>query len=204
MAKSGRRSHGDGGVTRRKDGRWQATFYDSERKRRFVYGDTKQEALEKLRKAQRAEEDGLLVDGSKVKLRAYLDQWLEEVKRPTLRISSYVKYKKLINSYIVPALGDMQLQKLRPQNVQSLYTKLAKRGLSMKTINSVHGLLHNAFEHAVRWKLVPVNIVDAATPPALVDREMQPLDLDQARNLLASARGHRLEMLLVLVLTTVM
>jgi integrase len=202
MVKRGRRAHGDGGVTLRKDGRWQGTFYDAERKRRFVYGDTKQEALEKLRKAQRADEDGLLVDGSKVKLDAYLEQWLEEVKRPTLRISSYVKYKKLINSYIVPALGNIQLQKLKPQNVQSLYTKLAKRRLSTKTINSVHGLLHNAFDHAVRWKLVPTNIVDVVTPPSLVEREMQPLDLDQARSLLASACGHRLEMLLVLALTT--
>ncbi len=204
MVKRKRRAHGDGGVTQRKDGRWQATFYTSEGKRRFVYGDTQQEALEKLRKAQRDDDDGLLVDGSKVKLGAYLEQWLEEVKRPTLRISSYVKYKKLINSYIIPALGNIQLQKLKPQNVQALYTKMIKNELSTKTVHNVHGLLHNALDNAVRWNLVAKNVVNAVTPPSLVKREAQPLDLEQARKLLASARGHRLEMVLILALTTAM
>jgi integrase len=79
---------------------------------------------------------------------------------------------------------------------------MAKRRLSTKTIHSVHGLLHNAFDHAVKWKLVPTNVIDVVTPPSLIKREMQPLDLDQARSLLAAARGHRLEMLLTLALTT--
>ncbi len=202
MAKHGRRAHGDGGVTQRKDGRWQGTFYTSEGKRRYVYGDGQQEALEKLRKAQRDDEDGLLVDGSKVKLGVYLEQWLEEVKKPSLRISSYVKYKKLINSYIAPTLGNIQLQKLKPQNVQSFYTKMIKNSLSTKTVHSVHGLLHNALDNAVKWNLVSKNVVDAVTPPSLVRREMQPLNLEQARSLLAAVRGHRLEILLTLALTT--
>ncbi|GHO98757.1 hypothetical protein KSF_088050 [Reticulibacter mediterranei] len=75
LAKSKRRTNGEGRVTRRKDGCWAASFYDAERKRCFVY-----ETLEKLRKAQREYEQGMLVDGSKVKLGAFLDQWLDEIQ----------------------------------------------------------------------------------------------------------------------------
>lgn len=201
MARRKRRAHGEGTVTRRKDGRWQGAFY-ADGKRRFVYADTQQEALEKLRKAMRDHEQGMLVDGSKVKLEAYLNQWLEEVKRPGLRISTYVKYKKLIHSYIVPALGNIQVQKLTPQHVQSLYTKLAKAKLSAKTIHNVHGLLHNALDNAVLWNLVPRNVIDRVTPPRLERHEAQALTLEQARRLLAGVRGHRLEAFLTLALTT--
>lgn len=197
-----RRGHDEGGVTRRKDGRWAASFYDETMKRRFVYGRTKQEALEKLRKVRHEYEQGTLVDGSKVKLGAYLEQWLEEIKRPKLRISSYEKYKKTLRLYIIPALGEVQLQKLTPQHVQALYTKMGKARKSPKTIQAVHGLLHNALDHAVSWDLVARNVVDRVKAPPLEKKEPQPLDADQARRLLEAARGHRLEMLLTLALVT--
>lgn len=84
-------------------------------------------------------------------MKDYLEDWLENVQRVSLRVSSYVKYKKLINSYILPVIGHVRLQKLTPQQVQSLYTKKLKDGLSTKTVYNIHGLLHNALDNAVRW-----------------------------------------------------
>lgn len=202
MAKRKRRAHGEGGLVRRKDGRWAGSFYSVEGKRVYVYGSTQQEALEKLRKAQSEQEQGVLATGPKLKLGVYLEQWLEDVKKPELRVSSYVKYKKLIVGYIIPALGNLQLQKLTPQHVQSFYTKKLKEGLSAKTVHSIHGVLHNAIDNAVRWRLVPKNVTDLVTPPRLEKHEVQSLTLEQARTLLAAARGHRLDMLLTLALTT--
>jgi integrase len=202
MAKRKRRAHGEGGLIRRKDGRWAGSFYSAEGKRVYVYGSTQQEALEKLRKAQSEQEQGVLATGPKLKLGVYLEQWLEDVKKPELRVSSYVKYKKLIVGYIIPALGNLQLQKLTPQHVQSFYTKKLKEGLSAKTVHSIHGVLHNALDNAVRWRLVPKNVTDLVTPPRLEKHEVQSLTLEQARTLLAAARGHRLDMLLTLALTT--
>lgn len=143
-----------------------------------------------------------MVTGPDVKLGAYLEQWLEEVQKPKLRVSSYVKYKKLIYSYIEPTLGNIQLRKLTPQHVQSLYTKLMRRKLTAKTVHSVHGLLHNALDNAVRWSLVGRNVTEMVTPPRVEKREGYALTLDQARTLLAAARGHRLEMFIALALTT--
>jgi integrase len=117
-------------------------------------------------------------------------------------LSSYVKYKKVITRYIIPALGNPQLQKMTPQHVQSFYTKKLKEGLSAKTVHSIHGVLHNALDNAVRWHLVPKNVTDLVTPPRLEKHEVQSLTLDQARALLTAARGHRLDMLLTLALTT--
>lgn len=202
MRKKGRRGHGEGTVTQRKDGRWHGAFYSDDGKRHFVYGSTQQEALAKLRKAQREDEQGTLATGPNLKVDAYLQQWLEEVQKPTVRISTYVKYKKLINTYIVPALGGYQLQKLMPQHIQALYTNMGKKGLSAKTIQNVHGLLHNALDNALRWNMVSRNVTSVVKPPRVRKKEKQAVNLEQARALMLAARGERLEMFIALALTT--
>jgi integrase len=121
---------------------------------------------------------------------------LEEVQKEKLRTSSYVKYKKVINSYLVPELGHIQLQKLTPQQVQAFYTKKRKDGLAPKTVNSIHGILHGALDNAVRWNLVSRNVCDLVSPPKVVKPEIQALTLEQANKLLGVARGHRLETIL--------
>ncbi len=117
-------------------------------------------------------------------------------------LSSYVKYRKLIHSYILPTLGRVQLQKLTPQQVQALYRKKSEEGLSPKTVNSIHGILHKALDNAVRWNLVVRNVCDLVSPPRIVKPEIQPLSMEQAHKLLEAARGHRLEAVLTLALTT--
>lgn len=203
MAKSERRGHNEGTVyyVEARD-RWVAEISIGPGKRKKFYCKTKQEAIRKKNEALRELERGTLVTAPQQKLKDYIVEWLEDVHKPTLRLSSYVKYKKLLKSYILPELGDIQLQKLAPQHVQSLYSTMGKQGLSPKTINSVHGLLHKALDNAVRWDLVSRNVCDLVTSPRIVKRKIMPLTLDQARKLLDTAKGHRLEEFLILAVVS--
>jgi integrase len=63
-------------------------------------------------------------------------------------------------------------------------------------------MLHKALDHAVRWGLVPRNVCDAVSLPKQKRHEIQPLTEKQARQLLVAARGHSLEGLLTLAVTT--
>jgi integrase len=54
----------------------------------------------------------------------------------------------------------------------------------------------------VLWSLAARNVCGVVPPPRLVKSEKQSLTLEQAHRLLESVRGHRLEMLLTLALTT--
>jgi integrase len=85
---------------------------------------------------------------------------------------------------------------------ESLYKKKGVEGLSPKMINSIHGVLHKALENAVRWKLVSRNVCDLVSPPRLVKRGIQTLTVERARQLLEVARGHRMEAILILAITT--
>lgn len=201
MARGKRRAQGEGSVFQRKDGRWVVQIWLGD-KYKQMYVKSEKEGVKKLREAQRELEQGTLPTGPDQTLKQYIEYWLEEVHKPTVRLSTYVKYSKLIRLYIVPVLGNVKLQKLTPQQVNTLYRQKEKDGLSSKTVNSIHGLLHKALDNAVKWGYVSRNVCDSVSPPRIVKPEMKTLTMEQANRLLEVVRGHRIEMLLTLALTT--
>ena len=86
--------------------------------------------------------------------------------------------------------------------MKSLYNQKQRDGLSPKTINSIHGVLHKALDNAVLWNLASRNVCNVVKPPRLVKAEKTSLTMAEAHRLLEAVRGHRLEMLLTLALTT--
>lgn len=198
-----KRGNGEGSVYKRKtDGKWVASLTLEKGKRKVFYGKTKKEVTEKLVKARSDQQRGMLVASKDQTLKEYLENWLEHVHRPTLRISSYVKYRKVMDSYIIPALGKISLQKLTPQQVQALYAQKLKDGLKPRTVKSIHGLLHKALDDAVKWNLVSRNVCDIVSQPRAPRREPQLLSLSQAQILLDYVKQSRLEAFLVLAITT--
>lgn len=202
------RGHNEGSVYYDKSrDRWVAAITVELGKRKKFYFKTKQEAIKKKSDALRELEQGALATGPQRKLKDYLEDWIENVHKDGLRISTYVKYKKLIK-YIVADLGDSWLQKLTPEQVRRFYTKMGKKGgvgekgLSSKTIHEIHGVLHLALKNAVSWGYVSRNVCDLVKPPRIVSREAIPLTLEQAHILLESVRKHRLEKLLTMAVVT--
>ncbi|HEU5378169.1 MAG TPA: tyrosine-type recombinase/integrase [Ktedonobacteraceae bacterium] len=199
---SRRKPNGEGSVFQRADGRWVAQFSLGDGKKRQLSRKTEKEAWSALRKALNEVEQGVMVTGPEQTLSAFLHHWLEEIHKPTLRLSSYIKYQKLIKTYIIPELGHLKLQKLSPQLVQAFYRRKEKQGLAPKTVNSIHGVLHKALDTAVRWNMLARNVCDVVSPPRIIKHEIQSLTMEQAQQLLAVAHGDRLEMLLLLALVT--
>ncbi len=144
----------------------------------------------------------MLVIGPSIVLQEYLEDWLENVHKTTIRLSTYLNYRKLLSNYLVPGLGNIKLQKLTPQQVQTFYSKKLNEGLSPKTVSNIHGVLHKALDNAVKWNMLPRNVCDAVTPPRVPRKELNFLTEEQARILLKEVNEHRLEALLTLAVTT--
>jgi integrase len=200
MAKQ--RGHGEGSIYQRQDGRWAASITLENRKRKTFYGKTRKEVQEKLRVALNEQKQGILSTGPQQSMKQFLEQWLEEVHKPAIRIGTYKGYRRYLDKHIFPALGHIAIQKLTPQRVQAFYTRKLQEGLSAKSVNNIHGMLHKALDQALRWGLVPRNVCDAVSLPKQTRHEIQPLTEKQARQLLVAARGHSLEGLLTLAVTT--
>ena len=198
-----RRGNGEGSIYRRKsDGRWVGSLSLPDGTRKVYYGKKQSEVIAKLDQAANDLRHGLLTVGSTTTLQEYLENWLENVHKPTIRISTYLNYRKLLHNYLVPGLGKVKLQKLTPQQVQVFYSQKMSDGLAPKTINNIHGVLHKALDNAVKWNILSRNVCDAVTPPRIPRKEKNVLTKQQAHTLLEEVRTHRLEALFTLAITT--
>lgn len=197
-----RRGHGEGSIYKRKDGRYAAAITLENRKRKYFYGKTRKEVQEQLKVALHEQQQGTLAVGPKQTVKQFLEHWLEEVHKPNIRQGSYVRYRTNLKHHILPVIGDVQLQRLTSQQVQSLYSQKMKEGLSASYIHSIHGLLHEALDQAVKWKLISMNPCDSVTLPRQVRYEIHPLTKEQAQRMLSTAKGHPLEGLLTMALAT--
>lgn len=119
----------------------------------------------------------------------YLDRWLSDSARGTVRRSTYDSYEGQLRRYVYPTLGRLPLKKLTELHVQGLYRSMQDRGLSARTVRYTHAVLRRALKQAVRWKYIPRNPCDDADPPKVQRDEMRPLDREQARRLLDTAAG---------------
>ena len=197
-----RRGHGEGSIYQRSDGRWAASISLEGGKRKTFYGKTRREVQEQLKTALHEQQKGLFVTGPQQKVGQFLTHWLENVHKQSIRSRTYERYEEIVRLHLVPGIGHHQLQKLSPQHLQSFYTKKLEEGLSPTTVISFHNVLHKALETAVRWNLVSRNTCDLVSPPRRKHFEIQPLSTEQVQQLLATARGHRLEALFILALAS--
>ena len=85
----GRRGHGEGSITQRKDGRYQAAITLENHKRKYFYGKTRKEVQDKLNRALYEQKQGTIVTGSQRTLKAHLEQWVEQVCKLTKRPNTY-------------------------------------------------------------------------------------------------------------------
>lgn len=198
-----RRARGEGSLHRRNDGRWAGSFITEEGKRINVYGKSQQEALEKLRKAQYDYKQGVLVTGPRQTLAQYLEHWLEEVHKPAIKLTTYAKYRRLLDNHILPEIGHIQLRKLSPEHLERLYAKKTREGLSASIVRHIHVIIHKALEQAVRKRYVGQNVSDLVGGlPRIKRREATTLTKEQVLQLIASAKGTQLETVVTVAITT--
>jgi integrase len=201
-----KRGNNEGSITRRKDdGRWMAryTVYTAKGpKRKTLYGKTRAEVAAKLTKAMSDRDGGLIFDAGNLTLDEYLDRWLIDSLRGTVRASTCVRHEVNVRVHINPALGRVKLKGLTPAHVRGLHREKLDAGLAPATVRKIHSTLHKALSQAVADGLIPRNAA-AVKAPRPVPKEINPLSAEEARALLeaAVAVGDRFEALYVLAIT---
>ncbi len=201
-----KRGNGEGSIYRRKDGRWAGQYlvYTSAGpKYRYLYGKTRQAVAEKLTKAMADRDGGLVFDAGNITVGEYLDRWLQDSVRGTVRPSTVERHEINIRVHIIPALGRVKLKALTPAHVRSLHREKLDAGLAPATVRKIHSTLHKALSQAVSDGLVPRNAAGVKAPRPTPE-EMRPLSEAEARAFLDAAKksGDRFEPLYVLAVTT--
>lgn len=142
---------------------------------------------------------GEYVGRSAMTVATYLREWqvthAVEVKPKTM-----AGYRDLTDRYVIPRIGGMKLQAVRPGTLSRLYRDLLEGGgrggkpLSPRTVAGVHRVLSKAFRDAVRIEqLIPSSPAERATRPRTRAAEPKMVWTPaQLATFLDVARQHRL------------
>lgn len=199
MKLSKRRGWGEGTITQRPDGLWQARISVGGGKRKSRYAKTKQEVLRKIDalKAKLLNGDAPKIDKSSAG--EYLDQWLEAIE---VRPKTIAQYKYIVEGHIKPAIGHIRLQALNADSVQSMLKEMEKGGSSPRLRELTYVVLKCALNQALKMQKITRNVCDAVPRPRVPVKEMQVLDEPQATKLMEKAANLRLRALFGLALET--
>ena len=100
-----RRGTNEGSIYKRIDGRWVGVVHlgyeGGRRRRKNIYGKTRQAVASKLAAAIKARQDGLPLPGDRETVGSFLGGWLENVQ-PSLRPRTWTRYESLIRIHALP------------------------------------------------------------------------------------------------------
>ena len=146
---------------------------------------TKEEAVKRQKQIEHELATGNFLIPSTVTVAEFLMDWLpRQCSKHKWAPKTYQSNLALIQNLIIPYIGEMQMQKLRPYHIEALYDTLSKtpcgqyvggkrrdlspkqqkRTLSGTTLHEVHQLLHNSFLLAVEWGILIKSPVPVEAP----------------------------------------
>jgi integrase len=170
-------------------------------RRRYVSGKTREEVRQKLTKAIADRDGGLIFDAGTLSLREYLDKWLNDSVRDTVKQRTLENYEYVSRVHLTPVLGGMRLQAITPAHIQGLYRSKLDSGLSGRTVKLIHTVLNKSLKQAMRYGLIARNPCEAVTPPRAKKKDVKALSPEEAKRFLQVSKGERLEALYVLAVT---
>ena len=174
---------------------------------RSITGKTQKEVAQKLRQITASLDDGTYKTPCKLTVGEWLDIWTQDYLGGVKASTAYL-YKKNVELYIVPHLGNIKLEALNAHTVQHFYNQLvsptdpAVNPLSAKTVKNIHGVFHKTMQQAVLIGYLRVNPTDACTLPRVIKKEMHPLEEDQVSAFLKEVQGNPHEYLYKIALFT--
>ena len=167
---------------------------------------TKEEAINRKKQIEHELANGTFLIPSTITVKEFLMEWLpKQCNKHKWAPCTYQSNLGTVQNLIIPYIGDMQMQKLKPYHLEDLYATLSKtpcgqyyegkkqvlsekqqqRFLSGTTIHEVHRLLRTAFQYAVEWGILVKSPVPVDSPKKSI-QERAIWDADEMWAALAS------------------
>lgn len=145
---------------------------------------------------------GIFIEHSKITVDEYLDKWFEVSAKPRLKHRTYEDYIEYMKRYIRPTIGKKQLSKIKPLDIQAVYSGMLEKGLSPRTVRYAHAILSSALKQAVKWQILAINLASMADLPQNHRKEMKALSPEEAQRFLSAAKDDRWYVIFSLAITT--
>ncbi len=145
---------------KRSDGRYSVTT-TLNGKRRYFYGTTRKEAIEKRDNFIKETSLCERYDGT-ITLHDWSIEWMK-IKESSVSAKTKESYEWIINNYILHYLGTMKIADISPVNIQAMIRQLEH--LSNRTITYTLTVLSSILKEAVRYGYIPKNAAALVKKP---------------------------------------
>ena len=194
--------HGDGTIYTTKDGRLRAALtvpdaLTGEPVRRYLSARTEAEIKRKLKDA-RAERVSV---GRTPTVAAWGERWLALVAH-RVRPATLNVYRTALRRHVIPALGRMELARLRPSDVEGMTSGMIDAGSAPSTAALARRVLVVCLTDAARDGLIARNVAQLARAPRTAEPFRRALTADEARAFVAAVAEDPLGPLVALGIAT--
>ena len=184
-----------GSIRRRSKTSWEITLdlgRDAEGKRLRKYVNVKgkkADAEKALRDLLTAVDRGLPISTEKITVGQWLETWVNDYATINTRQRTQERYKGIIRKHLLPHIGHLLLEKLKPGEIRVLETNLILGGMAPAGVELVHRVLFGALKYAVKMEVLHRNAAQAVTPPRIHRREVRPPSVATVSKLLELAQS---------------
>ena len=178
---------------------------NGETKQKWETWGTHKEALKRKAEIENQQHTGTFLPPSNQKISDFLFDFVSLYGEKKWGVSMYDSQTSLINNYINPIIGDMEVQSVTPravdayiqtlQKTRSVSTKTRKATttyVSNQTIEKIIKLLRCAFKQAVRWEIIGRNPFDNVVLPKTEYKKRDIWDADMIRTALDKCTDSKL------------
>lgn len=128
------------------------------------------------------------VEQSPISLKNFLNTWLYEFKKDTIRKNTFNLHKQNIEKHILPYFKEIKLANVKPILYQKFLNQLIDQGYSKRTVEIVHSTMFNAFEKAVILGKVTKNpCIGAIVKGQEKKRDLKYIETDRIADFLKEA-----------------
>jgi integrase len=128
---------------------------------------------------EREVENGLNINSNST-LKEYIEKWFKEYADKQLQPTTLESYHYWLDVIILPALGQIKLNKLTPMKILSLLNNLTEDGIrkdgkpggySNRIIKYQWQILSSALQQAVYWQILPENPCKRVKVPKNINKD---------------------------------
>lgn len=145
---------------------------------------------------------GEYIEPSKLTFSEFVDRWLKNYAEGNLAPKTLFRYKQILKTRVLPAIGHFQVEQIKPFHLMEFYANLQEDGiredgkpggLSPKTILQHHRIISSIFSSAIEWQVIGSSPASRVKPPKVQKKVAACYDEDQTEQLLEAAGQENLK-----------
>ena len=123
-----------------------------------------------------------------MKVKKLFEMWLNKYVKPSVKIRTYNKYESVVNSYIIPVIGELELSECNCAFIQDYVCKLlnmnsfkSNKPLATNTVYGIVQVLKQGFKLALELEVIVKDPTLKIKLPQAIEKEIQALTREEQK-----------------------